>query len=106
MTAFNVEFAPEAVQQLEALEDYIAGQGSPQVAATYIDSIVEYCESLRSFPQRGVPRDDVRPGLRITHYRGSAIIAFAVIDATVYILGVFCGGQDYNAVLSVFADRR
>jgi toxin ParE1/3/4 len=67
MAAFAVEFAPEAVQQLEQLEEYIAGQGSPRVASTYVDAIVSYCESLRSFPNRGTRRDDIRPGLRVTN---------------------------------------
>jgi plasmid stabilization system protein ParE len=101
MTAFVVEFAPEAVQQLEELEHYISAQGAPTVAIAYIDAILEYCESLQSFPHRGVPRDDIRPGLRITHYRGSTVITFAVIERTVYVLGVFYGGQDYETVLSV-----
>lgn len=100
MVTFSVEFAPEAVKQLEDLERYIADQGSPRVAATHVDSIVEYCESLRSFAQRGVPRDDIRAGLRITHYKGSTIIAFAVIGEVVYIVGVYYGGQDYETVLS------
>lgn len=104
MPVFEVGFAPEAVEQLEELERYIAGQGSPQVASSYVDAIVAYCESLSTFPMRGVSRDDIRPGLRVTHYRGSTVIAFAVIGSTVYIVGVFYGGQDYGSVLSVTAN--
>jgi len=37
--------------------------------------------------------------LRITHYKGRAIIAFAVDAAQVSILGVFYGGQDYETFL-------
>ncbi len=51
------------------------------------------------FPMRGMMRDDIRPGLRITHYRGRAIIAFSVLDDTVSIIGIFYGGQDYEAAL-------
>ena len=101
MTTFSVEFAPEAADQLEELEEYIAEHGSPDTASLYVDAIVSYCESLQSFPYRGTARDDLRPGLRITHYKGSAVIAFAVKDETVYILGVFYGGQDYETILSV-----
>ena len=36
------------------------------------------CESLRAFPHRGTLREDVRPGLRIAHYKKRAIIAFDV----------------------------
>lgn len=43
MAAFSVEFASEAVDQLEQLEEYIAEQGSPRVAAAYADAIVGFC---------------------------------------------------------------
>ncbi|MEG3191070.1 type II toxin-antitoxin system RelE/ParE family toxin [Lysobacter sp. D1-1-M9] len=67
----------------------------------YVDAIVAYCESLATFPGRGVRRDDLLPGLRITNYRSNAVIAFA-FDAgaeTVIILGVFYGGRDYESVM-------
>ena len=60
-----------------------------------------YCENLQSFPHRGTMRDHIRPGLRITNYKGGAVIAFAVKGETVYIIGVFDGGQDYESILSV-----
>ncbi len=100
MAAFAVEFAPEAVQQLEQLEEYIAGQGAPRVASAYVDAIVTFCESLQTFPDRGTQRDDIRPGLRVTNYKGSTVIAFAVIGEVVYIIGIFYGGQDYETVLA------
>ena len=54
------------------------------------------------FPHRGTLRDDLRPGLRITHFRKRVAIAITVDDAdqTVTVLGIFAGGQDYEAVLS------
>jgi len=70
------------------------------VAADYIDAIVSYCESLQSFPNRGTQRDDIRPGLRMTNYRGRAVIAFAVEEDRLTILGVFYGGQDYETALA------
>ncbi len=42
----TVHFTPEARDQLDELENHIAGRGSPIVAARYIDAIVDYCESL------------------------------------------------------------
>jgi plasmid stabilization system protein ParE len=52
-------------------------------------------------------RDDIRPGLRITNYRKRTVIAFAVdTDAErVEILGIFHGGQDYEAGLSKQVNR-
>ncbi|MGX7004083.1 type II toxin-antitoxin system RelE/ParE family toxin [Caballeronia sp. KNU42] len=100
MKSFGVKFAPEALEQLDSLEQYIAEAASSTVAAGYIDAIVSYCESLQSFPNRGTQRDDIRPGLRITNYRGRTVIAFAVEADQPTILGVFYGGQDYEAALT------
>lgn len=54
---------------------------------------------LHTFPNRGTRRDDVRPGLRITNYKKRAVIAFAVDAKLVSIIGVYYGGQDYEAAL-------
>lgn len=99
--SYRVQFAPEARDQLESIESYIAHAGTPAVAASYVDAIVDFCESLATFPERGIRRDDLLPGLRITNHRRNAVIAFA-LDAsaeTVTILGVFYGGRDYEAAM-------
>lgn len=64
--------------------------------------MIATCEGLALFPLRGVPREDIRPGLRVTHHNGRTLIAYAVNDdtRTVSVLGIFYGGQDYEAVLS------
>lgn len=95
----TVHFTPEAQQQLDELETHIAGAGSPSVAARYVDSIVDYCENLRTFPHRGTRRDDLRSGLRTLGFRRRVTILFEVADDTVNIIGVFYGGQDYEAAL-------
>ena len=99
--SYRVQFAPEALDQLDAIEDYIAHAGSPLAAMRYVDTIVAYCESLATFPLRGNCRDDLMPGLRITNYRGGAIVAFLVdADARIVsIVGVFHGGLDYDALM-------
>jgi plasmid stabilization system protein ParE len=48
------------------------------VATHYTNSIVTYCESLQALPLRGIQRDDIRPGLRITSYRKRFVITFEV----------------------------
>jgi len=48
-------------------------------------------------------RDDVRPGLRITHYRGRTVIAFDIAADVVSIIGVFHGDQDYASLLHATA---
>jgi toxin ParE1/3/4 len=97
----TVVFTPEAEEQLGALYRHIAVAASPDVALRYTDAIVAYCEGLQTLPQRGTRRDDIRPGLRVTNYRKRAAIAFSVDGEQVSIIGVFYGGQDYEAALQV-----
>ena len=68
MKAYRVVFAPEAVDQLEALYRYVAEHASAAIASRFTDAIVAACESLALFPLRGVARVDIRPGLRLTHH--------------------------------------
>lgn len=99
MKHYEVVFAPEAEEQLAKLYRDVAERASPQVAERYVGAILDYCEGMQSVPHRGTRRDDIRSGLRITHYKRRAIIAFAVEGERVLILGVFYGGQDYESAL-------
>ncbi len=97
--SYTVVFTPEAEAQLIELYGYIAAKATPETAARFTDGIVTYCESLSSFPVRGTRRNDVRPGLRITSYRRRVVIAFAIENKQVQIIGIFYGGQNYEALL-------
>ena len=68
--------------------------------------MIETCEGLALFPLRGVPREDIRPGLRVTHHKGRTVIAYAVNEAsrTISILGVLYGGQDLEGALAEGGD--
>jgi len=68
--------------------------------------VVATCEGLALFPMRGVPREDIRPGLRVTHHKGRTLIAYAVDEnsRTVSILGVLYGGQDLEGALAEGGD--
>lgn len=102
MNSWRVTFAPEAADQLVELHEYLAIQAGPAVAGRYAEAVISRCESLALLPFQGVHRDDIRPGLRVTHYRGRTIIAFAIDAelARITILGVFHGGRDYERHLT------
>jgi plasmid stabilization system protein ParE len=53
-----------------------------------------------------VAREDIRPGLRLTHHKGRTVIAYAVDEhaRTVSIIGIFYGGQDHEGTLSADSD--
>ncbi len=98
--SLRVVFAPEAESQLAEVYRYIAAAGSPDSAARYTEAIIAFCEGLAQFPQVGTARDDIRPGLRTIGYRKRIVIAFAILDGTVAIVGVFYGGRDYGVILT------
>ena len=95
----QVVFAPEAEAQLIQIFGYIAAAASPEIASDYTEAIVRQCESLQSFPMRGTQRGDIRPGLRIFGFRRRVSIAFEVGSERVTILGVYYGGQNFEADL-------
>ncbi len=97
--SLRVVFSPEAEEQLLSLYRHIATAASPAIATRYTGGIVDFCESLQTFPYRGMSRDDVRPGLRITGYRKRVLIAYAVDAEALSIIGIFYGGQDYETLL-------
>jgi plasmid stabilization system protein ParE len=67
---YTVVFSPEAEEQIAALYSYIADAASPEIAERFTDAILTFCEGLQAFPHRGNLRDDIRPGLRVTNYKG------------------------------------
>jgi toxin ParE1/3/4 len=101
MESYPVIFSPEAGAQLVAVYRWISERASPTSAERFTGAIVDYCENLESFPERGTRRDDLRPGLRTIGFRHRVTIAFAVEAQTVTIIGVFYGGQDFEAALQI-----
>jgi plasmid stabilization system protein ParE len=73
----SVVFAPEVSDQLETLFLYVAERSSPAIAERLTRAVVTTCEGLALFPLRGVAREDIRPGLRLTHHKGRTVIAYA-----------------------------
>lgn len=104
MTAYEVVFSPEAHAQLLELYWYIAEATTADTASRYTGDLVDYCESLKTFPMRAIDRGDIRPGLRITNFRRRTVIAFAAQGAQISILGLFHGGRNYEAILREGAD--
>jgi toxin ParE1/3/4 len=99
MKNYKIVYAPEFEDQLGGIEAYIEMMsGSEVIAERHTAAVKRYCESMKTAPLRGIQRDDLSPGLRITNFRGSTIISFSVQDDVVWFVGVFFGGQDYEGV--------
>jgi toxin ParE1/3/4 len=90
----RVVFTPEAQDDLLDLYDYIADHSSPTRALRYIERIEKFCIGLRSLPERGTRRDDLRPGLRVIGFERRVLIAFQVDSDTVAILRILYGGRN------------
>ena len=103
--AYSVFFTPEAEDQLIDLYRYIAEQASPEIAELFTRGVVEFCEGLTNFPERAVRRDDIRPGIFVTNYRGRVVIADTVEADVVSIIGTFYGGRDFESLLRLDDER-
>lgn len=97
----RVRFTESAERQLLDLYEWIAAEGSPSNAQHFVTAIADYCDKLADMPGIGTARGDIRPGLRTVGFRRRVVIAFEpTSNDRIMILGVFYGGQDYEARLA------
>jgi toxin ParE1/3/4 len=100
----RINYTPEAQQQLNELDDWITKAASAEIARRFVSAILDHIDGILVFPLAGRARADVRPGMRTTTVKKRTLVAYEV-DASsdellVNILGVFHGGQDWEAALS------
>jgi toxin ParE1/3/4 len=98
----RIHFTPEARQQLHQLDEWITERASAVTARRFVSAILDHIDGILVFPLAGRARDDVRPGMRTSTFK-KTLIAYDVDEATdelvVNILGLFRGGQDWEAAL-------
>jgi toxin ParE1/3/4 len=99
----RINYTPEAQQQLNALDDWITEKASRDVAQRFVSAVLDFVDGILVFPRAGRARDDVRPGMRTTTFKQRTLIAYEVDESSgglvVNVLGVFHGGQDWEAAL-------
>ena len=95
MISYDVQFSPHALKQLERIYCYVAGKSSPVTALRFVSSIKDHCQTLSLIPYRGVPRDDIWPGLRLIGFQQSINIVFKITEESIIIVGIYYGGQNY-----------
>jgi toxin ParE1/3/4 len=96
----DVAFAPEAVDDLVRLYEWIADAAEPDTAMAYVERLEAYCLGFDLASERGTLRGDVRPGLRIVGFERRITIAFVVDDQSVTVLRLFYGGRDWERALT------
>jgi toxin ParE1/3/4 len=99
----RIHFTPEARQQLHHLDDWITEKASADTAQRFVSAILDHIDGIMMFPLAGRARDDVRPGMRASTFKMRTLIAYEVDESSdevvVNVLGVFHGGQDWEAAL-------
>ncbi len=104
----RINFTPEARQQLDRLDEWITEKASADVARHYVSAILDHIEGILVLPLAGRARDEVRPGMRTITFKKRTLIAYEADQSTgelvVNVLGVFHGGQDWDAALNAAAD--
>jgi toxin ParE1/3/4 len=63
-------------------------------------AILARCLTLADFPERGAPRDDIRPGLRTIPYGRRYTIDYRVDGGRVIIPGITGRGQPVGAMVA------
>jgi toxin ParE1/3/4 len=97
---FKVAFTASAKADLFAIYDYIADRGGEQTARRFVESIETYCLGYASFPERGLKRDDLRPGLRTVGFKRPATVLFEVkgSERQVVIHGIYYAGRSFEEI--------
>lgn len=90
----ELDYLPGAKDDLALIYGWLAERAGSQGAFAYIGRIHSACLSLRDFPNRGSPRDDLKDGLRSIPFERRATIYYRVAGATVEILRVLYAGRD------------
>lgn len=102
----NLLLRPAAEADLTRLYRYIAHQsGSHERAIGYIRRIRAACEKLKTFPEIGRLRDDLRSGVRVLSFERRVVIAYMVLPSGDVEIGrVFYGGRDYESLITDESD--
>jgi toxin ParE1/3/4 len=96
----EVIFAPEALEDLLRLYDFIDDHSGSERARAYTERVTLYCAGFGDFPERGMRRDDLRPGLRIIGFERRITIAFHIVRDRVTIDRILYGGRDWETLLA------
>ncbi|CAN5379610.1 hypothetical protein BH10PSE7_BH10PSE7_22810 [soil metagenome] len=95
----GVIFSPEAQDDLSRLYEWISEAAGEAIADAYIDRLERYCLGFDLASERGLLREDIRPGLRIVGFERRITIAFMVDETSATILRLFYGGRNWEEAL-------
>ena len=99
---FDVELTHGAEQDIEAITDFVAENGSPEIADKLLDAILAKVEALEQIPLRGsIPKELAALGIR--DYRQLLLKPYRLIyriDGSKVVVTVIADGRrDMQALL-------
>lgn len=96
---FTVILSELATHDLISIEDWLVERAGAEIAANYIDRIVAQIRALDVFPNRGTPRNDLKPDVRSLGFERRITILYAVQHDVVQILRVIHTTRDLAGLL-------
>ncbi|WSH66139.1 type II toxin-antitoxin system RelE/ParE family toxin [Rhizobium ruizarguesonis] len=93
MVALKVVFRPRAEKDLLDIYAFIAADNS-MAAMEFSRRLRQICHGLEDMPERGAPREDFAPGVRILVFERRVTIAYRVVKDRVQILRLFYAGRN------------
>lgn len=93
---YIVELSHAAQQDINELLEYLVPRAGATIARNYVGRLNTFLQGFETFPERGMRRDDVSPGLRLVGFRRKATIAFRVKGDRVTVLRVYHGGRNID----------
>lgn len=99
----RVRLSADAQADLDDYRAWLLQAAGEGVADAWTDGLLDWIAELRTFPERGSPRPDLRPGIRTRVFRRRVTIAYAVVDDVVTVLRVF--GRGRNVTTETLAER-
>ncbi|GJE60348.1 type II toxin-antitoxin system RelE/ParE family toxin [Methylobacterium trifolii] len=92
----EVRIHPAARTDLFDLYRYIEERSGLERAGGYVARIERTCRGLADFPERGVPRGDLAPGIRTLSMERRIVLVFRIAPAVVTSLRVLYAGRDFG----------
>ncbi|WP_285195873.1 type II toxin-antitoxin system RelE/ParE family toxin [Rhizobium sp. CNPSo 3490] len=89
----KVVFRPRAEKDLLDIYEFIAAD-NPMAAIELVRRLRQFCHGLEDMPERGAPREDFAPGVRILVFERRVTIAYRVVKEQVQILRLFYAGRN------------
>jgi len=88
-----------AIQDIETIADYIAGQAGLQQAERFLSKLDAKFARITQFPSLGRPRDEILQGVRSLSME-SYLILYTATDSRVDILRVVSGYRDLASLFT------